>query len=353
MIELIKSANSRSEYNGERTFPYCYSSAWCKLYKNVFKYDLKHYCIKKDDVFIGEFSYVIIKSFIFGSRIVSMPLSDEGGIVLKKNLLLSEEDTKHLLSNIVALLDKEAELHKADLVEIRGYSPLMETDYAKENFTKINPYAKFTLDTSIGYENIRKRYNSNIIKNLKKADKCVEISATATAKEISKIYKIYLIQMRQFGSPPLPKKYFITLLNEKVVKIFIAREEKGTVIGFLMLFTHNNIVYADLNASLPEYNNYFPKVKLFDESIKWACQDNVKLYDFMRTRKNSGVFLHKDKWGGKEEPIDYYYRPYKKIGNLLIDPEQKQYSLYKFVFKKMPLFLLRLIGGFIRKNAGK
>ena len=159
--------------------------------------------------------------------------------------------------------------------------------------------------------------------------------------------------MKLFGSPPLPLEYFVSHYKSKNSKIFLATHKGMGIIAFLLLFIYNNKIYADINASLPKYDIYFPKVKLYDESIQHACNTGIQTYDFMRTRPNSGVYSHKNKWGGKEIPIYYYYRTYKNKKFPLLDSNQKRFILPKLIFKRLPLEILKIIGPGIRKYAGK
>ena len=127
----------------------------------------------------------------------------------------------------------------------------------------------------------------------------------------------------------------------------------GRAAAFLFALVWGGIFYADVNAGLPEFETFFPKVKLFDETIKPACAGGLRRYDFMRTRAGSGVYEHKKKWGGREIPIKYFYRPYKPGLRLELDPEQARFALPKLLLRHAPIALLKAIGPAIRRHAGK
>ena len=352
MIKLFLIANSWDAVLDEETKPYCYSRSWYDTCKNIFYYKVNRYSIKDDSDLIGEFSYVVIRSHIFGNRIISMPFSDDGGIFLRDEIKIDDNKKREIVDGIIDLLDREAVQNNIDYAEIRGSNSLMSQGDRGKKLIARSAYIKFTIDTTCGYEAISRKYDTNIIKNMKKANKYVFVSECNSIEQFKELYYIYLVQMRSFGSPPLPIEYFTELFKGKLSKVLLAKINER-VVAFLMVLVFGGKMYADINASISRYDNFFPKVKLFDESIKLACNSGIKLYDFMRTRYNSGVYWHKKKWGGFQEPIYYYYRIYKDRVNLVMDPEQKRYFLAKIIFKCMPLFLLRRVGVFVRVEAGK
>lgn len=352
MIKFIPINDFSDTAVGEDVRPYCCSREWYQLYRDTFHYNLKRFFVEKDNKQIGEVSYVIVKSRFFGNRIISLPFSDEGGIYLVNYFEVSEDEKKEIVDCIIELLDQEAIQNNVTYTEIRGTSILLSKHDFDKKFITRNAYVKFILDTTQNYQLIRKNFDRTIIQNLKKANDHVIIHISNSIEQLRKVYNIYLEQMKKFGSPPLPKEYFIYLFKSGLSKIFLA-SIKGRIVAFLMTLVYRNKMYADICASLSVFDRFFPKVKLIDESIRTACRDGLKLYDFMRTRYNSGVYLHKKKWGGIQEPIYYYYRKYKAGQNLVMDPEQKCFYLPRLFLKFMPLFLLSKIGPHIRSAIGK
>lgn len=350
MIKIELSNNPGFDFDSKNR-PYCYSSVWYDLYRRVFNYNLKKYIIIDGKDIIGEFGYVLLKSKMFGNRIISMPFSDEGGIHLFAYSGLDSSSKREILNLVVKLIDSEALDHTLTYAEIRGGSDFL-LEYGRKAFLQKAPYVKFVLNTDRDYSRVRCGYNSNIIKNLRKADKHVDVCECDSLDGIDYVYSIYLEQMKKFGSPPLPQGYFSELFKVGFSKILLAKVN-NKVAGFLMNFIFKNKMYADINASLSKFDTFFPKVRLFDASIRWACSNGIKTYDLMRTRRDSGVYWHKKKWGGSEEAIYYYYRKFNRRANLTLDPYQKRYFIPRFIFKNMPSVLLRNIGGAIRTKAGK
>ena len=166
------------------------------------------------------------------------------------------------------------------------------------------------------------------------------------------IYPLYLEQMRDFGSPPLPIEYFKFLLKQKNAVVFLAWIQNNPA-AFLFAQVFGNVMYADINSGSKKYKKYFPKVKLFKESISYSCSNKqITRYNFMRTRKDTGVFEHKKKWGAEQSDIFYSYFYYKKKNKFNFDPDSLVFNLPRKIIRILPLSLLQNIGPGLRIEMG-
>jgi len=352
MISLVSENLNSTVPERDEAVPYCCSPAWISLCRKIFGYEVKAFSIRQDSKRIGGFMYAVVRSPVFGTRLVSMPFSDEGALWFKPGETPDAQSMKVVRDAVTEVLDKDAGDLGADYAELRGMEILFPDMESDERFICASPYTRFVLDTSSPYADLRDRFQTNLIKNLKKADKRVSVAETREPEEMADIYGIYARQMREFGSPPLPVLYFKHLLREGLGRLFIARVN-GCPAAMLFTLEHNGVRFADINAGSPEFEEFFTKIRLFDETIRSACGTNLRAYDFMRTRPGSGVHEHKQKWGGKEFPIKYYFRQYRAGANLEMDPEQKRFAPARLLLRHLPLSLLVKIGPLIRRQAGK
>ncbi|MDD5209732.1 MAG: GNAT family N-acetyltransferase [Elusimicrobiales bacterium] len=329
---------------------YSLSPAWLRLCENIFGYEVKKYGFYSGAEKIGGAAYAVVKSRLFGNRIISMPFSDEAAFWFEKDAEPTGKEKTLLSAAFRGALEADARKFRADYAELRGdWTFLDDTD---SGFIKSEAGLRFVTDTSKDYTQVRNNYDSNITTNLKKADKNVAVEEISSVSALAELYPVYLEQMKRFGSPPLPLAYFTTLYSGALLRVFKATVE-GKTAAFLSLIVHGGTFYADINAGLKKYDSYFPKIRLFDHTLRLACGAGVKKYDFMRTRPGGGVFLHKQKWGGIAGPIIYRHKSFIGKPNLRMDPDQKRYRLPQFAFRHMPLCLSKAAGPLVRKGLGK
>ncbi|OGR79104.1 MAG: hypothetical protein A2X32_11325 [Elusimicrobia bacterium GWC2_64_44] len=326
------------------------SPAWAALCRGLYGYDLREFRIMRGSETLGGFSCAVVRSAVFGTRLISLPFSDEPGLRLRPGAALSPTETAALRAAVAGTLDALAAETAADYAELRGADALFPQE--DPLFVSAAPYLRLVLDTSRPYEELRGNFHSNLIKNLRKAGKGVAVAESRDPAAFAAVYPIYLRQLRRFGSPPLPAAHFEALLSAGLGRLYTA-SVRGRAAAFLFALVWDGTFYADVNAGLPEYETWFPKIRLFDETIRLACGEGLRAYDFMRTRAGSGVHEHKKKWGGAELPIKYFYRVYKKGKSLRLDPEQARFALPRLLLRRAPLALLKAVGPVIRRHAGK
>ncbi|OGS41643.1 MAG: hypothetical protein A2506_10425 [Elusimicrobia bacterium RIFOXYD12_FULL_66_9] len=254
-----------------------------------------------------------------------------------------------VLDGLAGFLDRQAEAHDLDYVELRG-APLLAV--LEGGFVRREPYVSFILDLSGGYERVRRGYSGNIVENLRKADRSADVSEGGAGDFSEDLYRIYLAQMRKFGSPPLPIGYFSGLLACGLARVYTARVA-GRVTGFLMVLVQGGRMSAEINASLGAFDSHFPKVRLFDHAIRSACLEGLAEFDFMRTRRDSGVYLHKKKWGGREVPIPYFFRVRRGGVPAVSDAAQRRYLLPRLFFACAPASVASRLGPRVRSWIGK
>lgn len=311
--------------------------------------DFRRHGIERAGEKIGEFSYAILNSRLFGRRLVSMPFSDGSGLLLYPGRGDDPRLVREVVGGLVGFLDRQAEVHGLDYVELRGDHMLEVRD---DGFVRREPYVSFILDLSGGYERVRRGYSGNVVENLRKADRNVDVDECVSGPFDDGLYRIYLAQMRRFGSPPLPIGYFSGLLACGLARVYAARVV-GRTAGFLMVIAHGRRMLAEINASLSEFDSYFPKVRLFDHAIRSACREGLAEFDFMRTRRDSGVYRHKKKWGGREVPISYFFRVCRGEVPEISDPTQSRYLLPRLFFKCVPEAVASRLGPSFRARVGK
>ena len=331
---------------------YSCSETWAGLCRELYGYDLRAFQITRDSAAIGGFYCAVVRSPFFGTRLISMPFSDEPGLWLKPGAGLSPDELTELRASLAGSLDALAAETGAAYSELRGADPLFPEGTGDPRFLARAPYLRLVLDTALPYETLRGGFHVNLLKNLKKADKFVTVRETREPADFGAVYGIYVRQMKLFGSPPLPAEHFERLLGGGLGRLFIASVEDKPA-ALLFAIVRDGTFFADVNAGLPELETFFPKIKLFDETIRLACREGLRRYDFMRTRPGSGVHEHKKKWGGKELPVRYYFRVYKKGAEPGLDPEQARFSLPRLLLKFAPLALLKAAGPLLRRHAGK
>ncbi len=282
---------------------------------------------------------VKIKSKLFDNKIISSAYLEYGGFAGKTEFV----------KEMVNAIDKKYK-NNFNFLEIRGglekFDPILSKKMIKKNL-----YKRFVLKLD-QEEKVWKNIQKSKRKAIKKALKSLEIKEVPIT-DLNKLYHLYLKNMRQFGSPPYSKKYFLSfyenMVNNNLGKIYGAYYQ-GKLISALVGFCYQDRVHIIIAISDNNYKQFRPNDAVHWTFIKWACNNDYQFFDFGRVREESGQFEYKRKWGPELLELPSYFLLWQTREIPVVDPSQ--YASLVKLWTLMPLWLTRLVGMTLRKKLG-
>ncbi|NOX16597.1 MAG: GNAT family N-acetyltransferase [Epsilonproteobacteria bacterium] len=302
---------------------------WKKILEEVFGYNSLYLFCK--DAFVP---FMYQKSTIFSKkRAISLPIFTYGGIIGNFNKL----------SDFLDYIKKEG-FEEATIKQFQSF--LFED-------TSNNSQAEYRKEL-INKEDIWKGLNKGKKSNVKSAEKKGFRIAFTKGKEsnIDRFYTLYLRKMREFGTPPLPKKVFIELsecFKDKfnMFEIF----NKNTLIGATICIGFKDIyyyIYAAYDTSLARKYKHAQVYMIYNMMLE-ALRHRYKHFSFGRSTKNSSQAKTKRYMGAKEININTYN---VNLSNMNISSKiqkPKDFKLLIALWKKLPLKATELLGKPVRK----
>ena len=281
---------------------------------------------------------VEVKSRLFGNKVISTAYIEYGGFA-------GDED---FVKDILKYLQMNYKKNNQYL-EIRGRAAFDEI--LSKKLQKADLYKRFVLKLG-GVEDVWNGIQKSKRKAIKKSLKGVEVKELS-ASDVGDFYQLYLRNMRRFGSPPYSKNYFETFF-EGIVEHNLGRIYgaycNGTLAAALLGFHYGDRVHILIAVSDPTYQEHRPNDAVHWKFIEWACESGYTWFDFGRVREESGQFEYKRKWGGELLELPSYFALWNTKKIPIVDP--KKHGMLTEAWKKMPLWLTRLIGMKLRKGLG-
>jgi lipid II:glycine glycyltransferase (peptidoglycan interpeptide bridge formation enzyme) len=101
--------------------------------------------------------------------------------------------------------------------------------------------------------------------------------------------------------------------------------------------------------SLFEYRDLAPNDYMYWQLMKYGWERGYKIFDFGRSKVDTGSYDFKRHWGFKPEslPYQYFLNRIKEIPNL--SPANPKYQRKIEMWRKMPFWLSKIIGPHIVK----
>ena len=300
---------------------------------------------------IGILPLVHIKHFIFGNSLISIPFFDLGGILAD-----NDEVEKALLSEAIKLAQKL----KAKNIELRHTKPLSCLRELNSS-NSINPITVVTkshkvrmlLDLPESPEELMKFFKSKLRSQIKKPVKEGLKSKIGGLELIDDFYEVFLVNMRDLGSPIHSKKLMLCVLEEfpenaKIILIYKGDE----VIACSLIVGFKDTLENPWASALRKYSRLSPNMLLYWTMQEYACDNGFKYFDFGRSSPDEGTYKFKKQWGAKPFPLHWQYISLngKSIGAQASKKSEFEKAIQ--YWQKLPVPVTKIIGPMIRKHIG-
>lgn len=316
-------------------------SFWLKTIHDTFAYEpLLHVLKGNEGRLSGVFPCFKVKSFLTGSRIVSLPFSDYGGPILG-----NENQVNKLINFILNAFKKPLKY-----IEIRGSMP-KETHFVSYNYFK-----RHFLFLGQNLDRIKSNFNKRtILYSVRKAlNKGIQIKKENSPAGIEEFYRMYKLTRRKHGVPQQSKLFFDNLYRHVVLKrrafILLALKGSKSIAASIFLVSDKTIHYK-YNVSDPDYMKQFsPNHLLTFSAITDGYRNGYKYFDFGRTDQgNKGLMRYKEMWGAEAIDLPYSYYPKVKGVNSK-EYSQVYYHILTHIWKSLPYIITKKLGPTILKH---
>jgi len=301
---------------------------------------------------VGILPLVHLKHVIFGNCLVSLPFLDGGGI-----LAGSKEVEESLLCEAINLGRKTG----ASRIELRQERPLAscndisafcsESSREPLQIATRSDKVRMLLNLPESSQMLMKSFKSKLRSQIAKPLKEGLTSRTGGVELLEDFYKVFLVNMRDLGSPVHSIKLMRHVLSEfsessKIIVIYKAKEAVAAalVVGF------EKMLRNPWASSLRKYASLSPNMLLYLRVLEYACDNGYQVFDFGRSSAGEGTYKFKEQWGAVPTPLYWHYIFLDgKLPNLE-GSEKERFEKATRYWQKLPLVITRVIGPSIRKH---
>jgi hypothetical protein len=285
-----------------------------------------------------------IRSWVTGSRLVSLPFSDHC-----EPLCDTTEDLDFLIRYLQTLLERK----NWKYLEVRPINGKFGYTSENNNFKPATTYLLHVLDLRPELHQLfRSLDKDSIQRRIRRAERGGLVEKCGNSDDLLKdFYGLFVMTRKRHGLPPPPYSWFANLVQHQgeSLEIRVAYKDKKPISAMLNL-KHKDTVYYKYGCSDSAYNNFGATPWLFWRAIVEAKSNGATKFDLGRTEEdNKGLVAFKNHW--TPEPSRLFY--WKFPGNPSLDsPEGWKLKLAKRVFSIMPKALLEVTGKMLYRHIG-
>jgi hypothetical protein len=243
-----------------------------------------------------------IKSWITGSRLVSLPFADHAEPLLNESGESFELTTEWLRT--------ECREQDWKYIELR---PLCRGMHAESPLTVSQSYWFHTLDLTPSLDQVFRNLHKNCIQRRIRRAEREQLSYEKGCSEelVNDFYKLLMITRRRHHLLPQPRAWFrnlVACMNPNV-EIRLARKDNVPIAAILTLKNRSTVVFK-YGCSDEKFHHLGAMPFLFWKLIEESKTEGAEQIDFGRTDlENTGLIRFKDRLGTARRLLTYFRYP--------------------------------------------
>jgi FemAB-related protein (PEP-CTERM system-associated) len=277
----------------------------------------------------------VIRRPLLGAIVTSMPFLDAGGPC---------SSSAALASLLVDRLIGEARHAGASAIELRCTAPLPLSCQPMTNKVSM------TLELPADPDRLWRQLNGSLRNQIRKAERSGLSIDCGGLENLPAFYDTFVVRMRDLGSPVHAFDFLDAVITSFGDRARVVLVRKGrTPVGGLIALGFKDRLIVPWATCLKDYFALCPNMLLYWETLRIACLEGVRRFDFGRSSRGSGTYQFKRQWGAQEEPLFWYTIP---IASRRRPSQSNDGRVAAFLTKSwshLPLAATRALGPRIRK----
>lgn len=311
-------------------------SGWKEVLEQSFGHQGHYLYAEKNGEIEGVLPLLHIKSYLFGNNLVSLPFCVYGGIVA---VSVEAED---LLREEACSLARKLNV---DSLELRNFGHKITQWPQKDLYVTFR--GEIDSDPDKIFSSIPNKQRAVVRKGIKSGLTAVE------GWHGKRMHRVYAESVRDLGTPVFSEKFFHQLRRVfgNSCRSLIVQHQGRDVAGVLSFYFKDQVLpyYAgSTGAARDLYAHGF----MYWQLMKNASEQGVKIFDFGRSKVNTGSYSFKKNWGFTPEPLTYEYYLVKSQSIPEVNPTNPKYQIFIKAWRKLPLPIANCFGPILSKNLG-
>lgn len=311
-------------------------SAWRSVIHQAFGHEPYYLYAERDGSLEGILPLTHIKSRLFGNALISAPFCVYGGVAAQS------ADARSALDLAARSL---AERLGVDYLEYRN------RDRSVADLTTKDLYVTFRKELYADPEE-----NLRAIPRKQRAVVRKGIKANLKSDwddELDRFYAAYSESVRNLGTPVFSKTYFRILkdaFGDRSDILTVTYD--GRAISSVMNFYFRDEVLPYYGGGTQEARHLKANDFMYWELMRRSCERGIRIFDYGRSKVDSGSYSFKKNWGFVPEPLYYQYHLVKAKTLPDISPMNPKYRLFIGAWKRLPVSVTNVLGPVISRNLG-
>jgi len=310
-------------------------AAWGRLARDVYGHESVYLMAEDGGDVVGVLPLVLLRSRLFGRRLVSMPFLDYGGV-----LAVPGHGVEQALVDEALRVAREA---SAQTLGLRQFEPVDLPHAVSED--RVTMILSLTTEEAVWQALPSERRN-----RVRKGEKSGLVAAWHGAEALDDFYRVFAVNMRDLGSPVHSRRFFQAMLAELpgTARVLLVRDPQGRTVGAAVCLFFRDVIMVPWVSSLREAFRLCPNFALYWEVIRFGCRNGYRTLDLGRSFRNAGTFEFKRQWGAHPHPLPWIFLDSQPGARPSVDRDASRFEPLVRAWKRIPVPIATALGPWIR-----
>jgi FemAB-related protein (PEP-CTERM system-associated) len=310
---------------------------WRDIIERVFRHRTHYLLAERAGEVSGVLPLAQVKSLLFGHALVSLPFAVYGGAAAQ------DEASRSALHRAAENLACEL---GADHLELRNLAA-REPEWPRQDL-----YVRFRKpilpDVEANLAAVPRKQRAMVRKGIARG------LASEIDPGVGRFFELYADNVHRHGTPPYARRYFEALRTAfgEDCEVLTVLSPQGKPVSSVLSFHFRGEVLPYYAGDLVDARELAANDFKYWELMRRACERGCKVFDYGRSKRDSGSFDFKKNWGFVPEPLHYEYRLLRRDAIPQNNPANPKYRAFIGVWRRMPRGLTHALGPAIVRHLG-
>ncbi len=312
-------------------------SGWRTIMEETFHHRTHYLIAEREQAVVGVLPLAEVRSRLFGDSLVSLPFCVYGGPAA----------TDRAASD--SLIDAAGDIARSLRVP---YLELRNRQQLRPDWPRQELYVTFRKellpDPEANLAAIPRKQRAMVRKGMKHGLRS-EIDDTP-----DRFFALYADNMHRHGTPPMSLAYFRRLMQtfKGDCEVLTVVDAGGRAVSSVMSFYFGNEVLPYYAGDCVEARDLAANDFKYWELMRRGCERGLRVFDYGRSKRDTGSFAFKHNWGFTPSPLAYEFLLLGRDEVPQNNPLNPKYRAMIALWKRMPRFVANAIGPHIVRGLG-
>lgn len=308
---------------------------WKRLIESTYRYPGHYLLAERAGRPCGVLPLGEVKHLLFGHSLISVPFCVYGGV------LADDRAAREALESCAIELARELGV---DHLETRNEQPA-RADWLRKDGLYVTFKRAISEDHDANLSAIPRKQRAMVRKGIK-AGLVGELD-----DGIDNLYQAYSESVRNLGTPVFPKAHFRAIRAEfgDDVDVVTVRHE-GQVVASVMNYYFRDQVLPFYGGGISAARGLAANDFMYWEVMRRAVDRGCRVFDFGRSKVDTGSYRFKKHWGFEPTPLSYEYFLVRASEMPDLNPNNPKYRLFINAWKRLPVGVSRAIGPWLARG---